>query len=282
MKTSCITTKTMLRLRDTRHMLKDIIRQITIIIATFITIIVNLFSNFITGKSVAAISNRFPVPVTPAGWAFSVWGIIYTGLIAFAIYQALPAQRTNPRLRRIGYWYLLSCVANIAWLFLWVNEQITLSLVAMIVLLLSLITLYLRADMNRTNITRVERWCVNIPFGIYMGWITVATIVNVTVVLFNLGWDGLGISPEIWTTILLVVGTVIALSVGITRVDIAYIATVVWAYSAILVKNIPTPMIAITASVMIAILLLGIILIALRRKQLRAGATPFSFLGLAK
>ncbi|MGZ6366913.1 MAG: tryptophan-rich sensory protein, partial [Ktedonobacteraceae bacterium] len=203
-------------------------------------------------------------------------------LIAFAIYQALPAQRTNPRLRRIGYWYLLSCVANIAWLFLWVNEQITLSLVAMIVLLLSLITLYLRADMNRTNLTRVERWCVNIPFGIYMGWITVATIVNVTVVLFNLGWDGLGISPEIWTTILLVVGTVIALSVGITRVDIAYIATVVWAYSAILVKNIPTPMIAITASIMIAILLLGIILIALRRKQLRAGTTPFSFIGLAK
>ncbi|MGZ3611322.1 MAG: tryptophan-rich sensory protein [Ktedonobacteraceae bacterium] len=263
-------------------MSKDSIRQITIIIATFITIIVNLFSNLITGKSVAAISNRFPVPVTPAGWAFSVWGIIYTGLIAFAIYQALPAQRTNPRLRRIGYWYLLSCVANIAWLFLWVNEQITLSMVAMIVLLLSLIILYLRAEMNRTNITRVERWCVNIPFGIYMGWITVATIVNVTVVLFNLGWDGLGISPNIWTTILLVVGTVIALSVGITRVDIAYIATVVWAYSAILVKNIPTPMIAITASIMIAILLLGIILIALRRKQLRAGTTPFSFIGLAK
>ena len=152
----------------------------------------------------------------------------------------------------------------------------------MVVLLLSLITLYLRADMNRTNLTRVERWCVNIPFGIYMGWITVATIVNVTVALFNLGWDGLGISPEIWTTILLVVGTMIALSVGITRVDIAYIATVVWAYSAILVKNIPTPMIAITASIMIAILLLGIILIALRRKQLRAGANPFSFLGLAK
>ena len=210
-------------------MTKDTIRQFTIIIATFITIVVNLFSSFITGKSVAAISDKFPVPVTPAGWAFSVWGIIYTGLIAYTIYQALPAQRSNPRLRRIGYWYLLGCVANIAWLFLWVNEQITLSLVAMVVLLLSLIILYLRADMNRTNIDRAERWCVNIPFGIYMGWITVATIVNVTVVLFNLGWNGLGISPETWTALLLVVGTVIALCVGITRVDIAYTATVVWA-----------------------------------------------------
>lgn len=256
-------------------MSKDIIRQITIVIATFVTIVVNIFSSFITGKSVAVISNRFPVPVTPAGWAFSVWGIIYIGLIAYAIYQALPAQRTNPRLRRIGYWYLLTCVANIAWLFLWSNEQITLSLVAMVVLLLSLITLYLRADMNRSNIDRVERWCVNIPFGIYMGWITVATIVNVTVVLYNLGWNGLGISPDIWTTILLVVGTVIALSVGITRVDIAYIATVVWAYSAILVKNIPVPMIAITAGLMIAILLLGIVFIAIRRKQLRAGTSSF-------
>lgn len=263
-------------------MSKDTIRQITIVIATIITILVNLFSSFITGKSVAEISNRFPVPVTPAGWAFSVWGIIYIGLIAYAIYQALPAQRTNPRLRRIGYWYLLSCVANIAWLFLWSNELITLSLVAMVVLLLSLITLYLKADMNRSNIDRVERWCVNIPFGIYMGWITVATIVNVTVVLYNQGWNGLGIAPEIWTAILLVVGTVIALSVGITRVDIAYIATVVWAYSAILVKNIPTPTIAITASVMIAILILGIVFIAIRRKQLRAASSSISSIGLAK
>ncbi len=261
---------------------KDIIRQFTIVIATFITIIVNLFSSFITGTSVAAISNRFPVQITPAGWAFSVWGIIYISLIVYAIYQALPMQRTNPRLRRIGHWYLLTCMANIAWLFLWVNEQITLSLVAMVVLLLSLITLYVRADMNRTNIARIERWCVNIPFGIYMGWITVATIVNVTVVLFNLGWNGLGIAPEIWTALLLVVGTVIAVVVGISRVDIAYMATVVWAYSAILVKNIPIPIIAITASVMIAILLLMIVLITIRRKQLRAGTTPFSFIGLAK
>ena len=263
-------------------MTKDIIRQITIIIATVITIVANLFSGFITGKSVAAISDRFPVPVTPAGWAFSVWGIIYVGLIAYAIYQALPAQRTNPRLRRIGYLYLLGCVANVAWLFLWVNELITLSLVAMVVLLLSLITLYLRANMNRTNIDHAERWCVNIPFGIYMGWITVATIVNVTVVLYNLGWNGLGISPYIWTTILLVVGTVIALSVGITRVDIAYMATVAWAYSAILAKNLPVPMITITAGVMIAILLLGIVLIAVRRKQLRAYSSSHSSIGLAK
>ncbi|HXX78719.1 MAG TPA: tryptophan-rich sensory protein [Ktedonobacteraceae bacterium] len=263
-------------------MSKDTIRQITIVIATVITIVVNLFSSFITGKSVAAISDRFPVPVTPAGWAFSVWGIIYVGLIAYAIYQVLPAQRTNPRLRRIGYLYLLGCAANVAWLFLWVNELITLSLVAIVVLLLSLITLYLRADMNRTNIDRVERWCVNIPFGIYMGWITVATIVNVTVVLYHLGWNGLDISPEIWTAILLVVGTVIALAVGITRVDIAYMATVVWAYSAILVKNIPIPMIAITAAVMIGILLLAIILIAIRRKQLRAYTSPRSSIGLVK
>lgn len=263
-------------------MSKDTIRQITIVIATVITIVVNLFSSFITGKSVAAISDKFPVPVTPAGWAFSVWGIIYIGLIAYAIYQALPAQRANPRLGRIGYLYLLGCVANVAWLFLWVNEQITLSLVAMLVLLLSLIALYLRADMNRSNIDRVERWCVNIPFGIYMGWITVATIVNVTVVLYNLGWNGLGISPEIWTTILLVIGTVIALAVGITRVDIAYMATVAWAYSAILAKNIPTPLISITAGVMIGVLLLAIILIATRRKQLRAATSSPSSIGLAK
>ena len=263
-------------------MTKDTFRQIIIVIATLVTIALNIFSGLITGKSVAAISNRFPVPVTPAGWAFSVWGIIYTGLIAFAIYQALPSQRTNPRLQRIGYWYVLSCAANVAWLFLWVNEQITLSLLAMVVLLLSLITLYVRADMNRTNIARIERWCVNIPFGIYMGWITVATIVNVTVVLFNLGWTGWGISPETWTMFLLVVGTVITLSVGITRIDIAYIATVIWAYTAILVKNISIPMITITAGVMIAILLLAIVLIVLRRKQLRAGASPLSLIGLTK
>lgn len=96
-------------------MTKDTIRQIITVIATLVPIVLNRFSGFITGKSVDAISDRFPVPVTPAGWAFSIWGIIYTGFIAFAIFQALPSQRTNPRLQRVGYWYVLSYVANVEW-----------------------------------------------------------------------------------------------------------------------------------------------------------------------
>ncbi|GCE26926.1 hypothetical protein KDA_24100 [Dictyobacter alpinus] len=259
-------------------MTKDVVRQAVNVIATIVTVFLNVFSSNIFGKSVGEISQKHPVPVTPAGYAFAIWGLIYVGLIAFAIYQALPSQRSNPRLRRIGYWYALSCVGNVAWEAVWLNEQINLSILMMAIILIALLVLYIRANINRESGSIVESWCVNAPFGIYLGWITVASIVNVAVVLANVGWNGFGISPTIWTVILLLVGIAIAVYVGLSNVDMAYLAVIVWAFTAILIKNSGTPAITITAAITIAIALITIVIIALRRPNIlrRIGEPAYS------
>ena len=257
---------------------KDLVRQIITVIATIVTIVLNVFSSTIFGKSVGEISRKHPVPITPANYAFSIWGLIYLGLIAFAIYQALPAQRSNPRLRRIGYWYVLSCIGNIAWEVVWLNEQINLSILMIGILLVALLVLYIRAHINREHVSTAESWCVNAPFGIYLGWVTVASIVNMAVVLANVGWNGFGISPTIWTVLLLLIGTAIAVYVGLSNVDMAYLAVIIWAFTAIFFKNSGTPAIAITAAVMSVIALITIVIIALRRANIlhRIGTPVYS------
>ena len=117
--------------------MKDILRQISVIVTILATIVVNGLANAlpINGLNTGQISDRFQVYFVPAGYVFSIWGLIYLGLIAFAIFQALPSQRENPRLRETGWWIALGGLANIAWIFLWHYEQFPLTLIAMLVLL---------------------------------------------------------------------------------------------------------------------------------------------------
>ncbi len=228
---------------------KDRLRQVVNVLAVIATIAVNGLANAlpINGQTTGEISDRFQVYFTPAGYVFSIWGLIYLALIAFAVYQALPAQRENPRLRRVGYLFALSCVANVAWLFAWHYERFPLTLVAMLALLLLLIAVYLRLEIGRAQVSPAERWLAHVPFSIYLGWITVATIANVTTLLDYANWGGWGIGPEAWTIIVLVVALGIASLVSLTRGDVAYMLVLVWAFAGIGVKHAATPTVAIAA-----------------------------------
>jgi hypothetical protein len=236
------------------------------VIAIIGAIIVNVLAsalplnNLTTGQ----ISDRFAVYFVPAGYVFAIWGVIYTGLIAFAIYQALPAQRTNPRLLRVGYLPAVTAVANAVWIFLWHYEQFPASLLAMLVLLASLILTYLRLDIGRAVVSRAERWCIDIPTSVYLGWITVATIANVTSLLSYLGWSGWGISPEIWAVIMLVIAAVLTLIVGLTRRDIAYMLVIIWATIGIAVKHAGTPLVAVTSWLVSAVVGLTVVYVVWR------------------
>jgi len=252
-------------------MKKDIVRQAVNLLSTIATITINGLANALplNGQTTGEISDRFRVYFVPAGYVFSIWGLIYLALMAFAIYQALPAQRENPHLRRIGYLFALSCVANSAWIFLWHYEFFELTLVVMFGLLLSLIAMYLRLDIGRAQVSTAEKWLVHVPFSIYLGWITVATIANVTAVLYYLNWDGWGIRPEVWAVIMLIAGTGIASAVSISRGDVAYILVIVWAFAGIAVKHAKTPIVAITAGLMALIVALTLLVGVPRNKQLR-------------
>ena len=240
----------------------DLVRQVSVIIATVATIIMNILANTLplNGQNTGDISDRFPVLFVPAGYVFSIWGLIYIGLIAFTIFQALPAQRANPRMRAIGWVYVLSSAANIAWLFFWHYNIFALTIVAMLVLLGALITIYLRLGTGRKNVPPLEHWMSRIPFSIYLGWITVATIANATDVIYLTGWNGAPLTPEIWTVILLAAALLITATLLFTRRDVAYALVIIWATYGIAVKQsaaalVPTAAIATAALVALLVVL---------------------------
>jgi hypothetical protein len=255
-------------------MRRDIIRQIVNVIAYVAMLVVNGLANGLplNGQNTGEISDRFLVFFVPAGYVFSIWGLIYLALLGFTVYQALPSQRTNPRLRSIGYLFALSSLANLVWIFLWHYNIFTLTLLVMLGLLACLIAIYLRLDIGRTQVSTAERWLVNVPFSIYLGWITVATIANATDLLYYLGWNGFGIGPQLWAIIMLGAGVAIALWMARSRGDIAYLLVLVWAFAGIGVKQIAAPPVATAA--WIAAALVAALVASLLWNRLRAPASP--------
>jgi benzodiazapine receptor len=263
--------------------MKDTIRQAAVVLSTIAVLVVNGLANALplNGQTTGEISDRFQVYFVPAGYVFAIWGVIYLALIGYSIYQALPAQRQNPRLQRIGWLYVLSCAANIAWLFLWHYEIFEWTIVAMVALLLLLIAIYLVLGIGRRRVSTAETWLVSIPFSIYLGWITVATIANATSLLDYLNWSGWGIAPEWWAVIMLVAATIIASLVSLTRGDVAYILVIAWAFAGIAVKQSTTTVVAVTAWVMTAVVLLTLLVgVPLRWRRLQVRATQSAHLGI--
>ena len=125
----------------------------------------------------------------------------------------------------------------------------------MVSLLISLIVIYTRIGIGLKEVNLKETWLIHIPFSTYLGWITVATVANAAYVLYDAGWNGLGISGEVWATVMLLVATGIVLTIIVTRKDIAYTAVIVWAFAGITVKQTDTPLVALTAAVMALIVI---------------------------
>jgi hypothetical protein len=225
---------------------RDVVRVVLVVLAVIAVLVVNGLANALPlgGNTTGEIADRFDVYFVPAGYVFSIWGLIYLGLIAFAVYQALPAQRDDPHLRRIGYLVILTCIANVTWLFLWHYEYFAWSLVAMFALLASLIAIYLRLGIGKAEVSTAEKWLVHVPFSIYLGWVTVATIANVTSVLDYAGWNGWGLSEATWAVIMLTVGVVVAWAMALTRGDVAYLLVLIWAFTGIAVKHAGTALVA--------------------------------------
>ncbi len=210
-------------------------------VAAFVlVIIVNGLAGSTTvigGKLTAEISDAYPTLVTPAGYVFSIWGIIYILLGVFIIFQALPNQKTSEFREKIGWIFVLSCLLNVAWLFLWQFEYLLLSVVLMFLLLASLIAIYLRLKIGKSAVSLRDKIAVQIPFSVYLGWITIATIANVAVALVSVGWDGFGVNPETWAFLMVVAVLVITSLVITTRRDVAYGLVIIWALLGIATKQ---------------------------------------------
>jgi len=203
------------------------------------TAVVNILANALplNGKTTAELSDAYPNLITPAGYVFSIWGVIYVLLMAFVVYQLLPGHRDETFIGRIGYLFLFSCAANISWIFLWHYEQVLLSVPVMFALLGSLILIYTRLGIGRSDVGRRERLLVHLPFSVYLGWITVAPIANVAAALVSMGLDSLSLGEPAWTALMIAVAVVVTILVIYTRVDVAYSFVIIWALGGIIAKQ---------------------------------------------
>jgi hypothetical protein len=245
-----------------------VLLQIANASAFIATVIVNLLANTLplNGKTTAAISDSYPTLITPAGYVFSIWGVIYTLLFVFIVFQALPKQKEEPFLRKISFLFVLSNVMNISWLFLWHYEQIILSVIPIFVLLASLIAIYLRLDIGRSKVSRKERLCVHLPFSVYLGWITIASIADVAAALTAINWNGWGIDAVTWAILVIIIALIVDLTIVIKRRDIAYSLVIIWALAGIIVKQAETQSIVITASISAIIIVVALILMKLKER----------------
>ncbi|MEO8396557.1 MAG: TspO/MBR family protein [Chloroflexota bacterium] len=249
----------------------DILRQLLVLIAAVVTIAFNGLSQAlpIGGRTSADISNAYSTYFTPANYAFAIWGVIYALLLAYGIYQALPAQRENPNARKIAWLFILSCLLNCLWITLFQYDQILMSLLVIVGFLLSLIGIYMRLDVGRANVSAADRWLLHLPFSVYLGWLCVATIANVSVLGVSQNWgDLLGIAAPSWAAIMVGVATLLGLILIITRRDVGLVLVFVWAFAAIIQKQSATPVVTTTALVaeIVLVVSLGVSLLMNRRK----------------
>jgi hypothetical protein len=236
------------------------------------TIIVNALAVILplNGKTTQSLSDNIPNLFVPAGITFSIWSIIYTFLIILMIYQILSLSKKQPYstdyIEKIGIWFIISSLANITWIFLWHYEFVTVSLLAMLVLFVSLLLIYLKLDINLSAASLKEKIAVHTTISIYLGWITVATIANVTAVLVKLNVGELFLGQSTWAVLVIAVATLISVLVLIQRKDIAYTLVIIWALLGIAIKRSnPDPIygtqmyIAITAAIGIFVIILAIL-----------------------
>ena len=247
---------------------KDQVRQYINLLTVMLALGVNILATALplNGQSTGEISDRFEVYFVPAGYVFSIWSLIFLGWIAFTIFQLQPSQRENPRLRRLGYLFALSNLANAAWLFCWHYNLFGLSVLVMLTLLGLLIASYIRLNVNRSPVPRIEYWSVDVLFSVYLGWITVATVANISDWLYFVGWDGFGIPAQTWAVIMLAVASLLGLAMAWTRRDAGYLLVLVWAFIGIAIKQTGEPLVMVSAW-LAAVLMAGLAIFSFIRRR---------------
>ncbi|MEL6135826.1 MAG: tryptophan-rich sensory protein [Cyanobacteria bacterium J06626_23] len=221
----------------------------TAIVGTFA---VNTLSNVFPpgGLNVGEISNTVlgGVLITPASYAFAIWGLIYLALIAYGFYQSKPAQRRSPTIREANRWLIVACLVQMVWIFLFTLQLFWLSVVAMLGILIPLILAYEQV-WQRPKVDSSYRRYARTPLSLYLAWISVATIINVASALYASGWGGWGLSQIGWTMTMILVSALVGGVVVWTRRDLAFTGVFLWAYAAIAIRHADMPAIWITTLV---------------------------------
>ena len=218
----------------------------------------------LNGISTGELSARYPTGFTPAGWVFSIWSVIYLGLLALSVWAAFVPARHSARLASIRGPYLVSCAGNACWLVLWHYELLLASFVVMLVLLASLVVIYAR--LRRTSaLSWIESLTVDLPFSLYLGWITTASIANFATWRFEVGTYPLGLQMDEWALVSVTLAIATYVGVGMLTRDAAYVGVFAWAALGIAYQTLPTSdavRVVAAAGSAVALALVGVLLVA--------------------
>ena len=230
------------------------------------TLIVNALANALplNGRNTGEISDSIPNLFVPSGTTFAIWGVIYALLIVLVIYQAVSLKKKfeEDPIQALGLWFFLSCLANGAWIFTWHWQLQLPSLLVMLILLASLIVMHTK--IRKTDMPVGYRVGIMLPISVYLGWITVATIANVTSVAVVLGWNRFGLSEVFWTVLVIIVAVIINLLAIILRGDIWFAFVGAWALFGIYTKRtqpVFEPVQPVIISALVGIILIGVAIV---------------------
>jgi hypothetical protein len=245
------------------------LKKALIILGTLLTIGINMAAILLplNGVTTKEVSDSFEVYFVPAGYVFSIWSIIYLALIAFSYYQARLKGDEYKIVNKILPWFLLSNLANCIWLFTWHYQFFFTGLLLMLILLASLLVIYVMLIRAKASeLPKRADLFLQLPFSIYLGWISVATIANVTNVLHLLDWNGWGISGQMWAALLIIVAGVLAVTMMLRHKDYAYAAVIVWAVTGI-AQKFPLENEIVTAVMLSVLAIAGVAAYSLLRRS---------------
>lgn len=217
--------------------------QIFNIIAAVATIFMGYLSNsgIFNGNTMATVSAKYQNHFTPAGYAFSIWGLIYLGLLGFAIYYSrslfMKPKKEDRTVKEVGWWFVISCVANCLWVVAWPYDYLLISVILMALLLFSLLKIVVNTKMELHNAPLKKFIFLWWPFCLYSGWVSVALIANIAAYLVKIEWTGFGLSETAWTIIMIGIAVLIHLFMIWKRNMREFALVLVWSLIAIAVTN---------------------------------------------
>lgn len=242
----------------------NVLDRLLVLLATAATIAMAYVANttMLAGVRTGEIAVRYDVPFTPAGWTFAIWSLIHVALVAFTVYQLGARAESSPRARATRAPFVFAAAANCSWLVFWAYEALTLTLLVMLLLLGSLAVTYrtLRAG---APASAAEAWCLDRPISLYLGWITVATLANLSVVVVHEGWLPAAVSPKTWSLAALALALVIAAFVYLRLADPVYLGVIAWAMTGIALKPGQLGDVALAAQGVAALSGIGVLMLLL-------------------
>ncbi|MBM1105555.1 tryptophan-rich sensory protein [Aurantibacter crassamenti] len=210
--------------------------------SVILVIVVNYISQAIriNETTIGEVSNKYYNLFTPAGYAFAIWGLVFTALIAYGIYQvriAFYSEKSEKLINETGYWLIITNILNCVWVFVFAHEYTGLSVLVMLGILFSLIKIIMNTNMERETVSRSTYIFGWLPIGIYCGWIAVATIANISAYLSKLNFDGGFLSESNWTIIMIAIATSLNLIMILKRKMYEFATVGIWALFAIYMRH---------------------------------------------